>query len=114
MKILKSLVAIAIIVLISVPFSSCDDTTDESCEQQDMNDILDCGFEKNVEVCCETGFDCVYKYDGQEYPDTNPGLNDLADALGCTYKSSDNYKEQHELIINTLITMKERARIGCY
>jgi|GEM_PF-1509792 len=114
MKSLKSLVAIAIIALISLPFSACEDTASESCEQQDMNEILECGAEKNVEVCCTTDADCIYKYDGQDYPDTNEGLTDLADALGCTYKGSADYKEQHELIIKNLVALKERARVGSY
>ena len=109
MKSLKTLAAIAFITLISMAYSSCTDTTDESCEQQDMNEILDCGAEKNVEVCCVSGADCVYKYDGEEYPDTETGLNNLADALGCAYKSSVDYDAQMELIIKHLTALKEKA-----
>ncbi len=112
MKTLKSLVAIAIIVLISLPFSSCEDLGDESCEQQDMNLVLDCGSEKNVEVCCTTDADCVYKYNGQEYPDSNAGRSDLSDALGCNYKSSGENDAQKELIIKILIELKEKAKMG--
>jgi len=112
MKFLKSFAAIILIVLVPVAFSACEDSLTESCEEQDMNEILDCGSEKNVEVCCETGSDCVYKYDGLEYPDTTEGLTDLADALGCTYKSSDGYDEEMQLIISTLIELKERALVG--
>ena len=54
---------------------------------------------KNVEVCCTEGSSCVYKFNGNEYADTNDGLNDLAEALGCATKSSANYDEQKELII---------------
>ncbi len=112
MKALKSLVAIAIIALFSLSYSGCETTSDESCEQQDMNEILNCGVEKNVEVCCTTGSGCVYKYNGQDYPDTNAGLNNLADALGCTYKSSANYEEEKQLIIQNLIDLKNRAWFG--
>jgi hypothetical protein len=56
----------------------------------------------------------VYKYNGQEYADTESGLTDLADALGCTYKGSDGYDEQMELIINSLVELKEKARLGSY
>lgn len=114
MKLLNYLVAITIITILSLPISGCVETPSESCEQQDMNQILNCGMEKNVEVCCETGADCVYKYNGQDYPDTEAGLNDLADALGCTYKSSTTSNEQKELIIKNLIELKERARFGVY
>jgi hypothetical protein len=114
MKTLKSLLAIALFALIILPFSSCEDLGGESCEQQDMNEILTCGSEKNVEVCCESGSECVYKYNGQEYADTESGLTDLADALGCTYKGSDGYDEQMELIINSLVELKEKARLGSY
>ncbi len=112
MKLLKSLSAIIIVVLISAVFSACEKTTNESCEQQDMNEILNCGEEKNVEVCCTTGSACVYMYNGVEYPDTNEGLNDLADALGCTYKSSADYDTQKLLIIEHLIALKNRADSG--
>ncbi len=110
MKLLKTFVAIAIIASISFLASACQTAATESCEQQDMNEVLNCGTEKNVEVCCETGAACVYKYNGQEYPDTDQGLSDLADALGCTYKSSFIDNEQKELIIKNLIALKERAR----
>lgn len=109
MKLIKSMAAIAIFALFSLSYSSCETTSDESCEQQDMNEILDCGVEKNVEVCCTTGSGCVYTYNGQDYPDTSTGLNNLADALGCTYKSSANYDEEKEMIIQHLIDLKDRA-----
>lgn len=112
MKLLRSLVAITIIVLISFPISGCDGIVTENCQQQDMNEILDCGVEKNVEVCCESGADCVYKYAGQDYPDTNAGRSDLADALGCDYKSSADMAEQKELIIKSLIALRHRAWLG--
>ena len=114
MKILKSIVALAILTLISLSFPACEKTGAENCEQQDMNEILNCGTEKNVEVCCEVDAACVYKYNGIEYPDTNTGLNELADALGCTYKSSADYDEQKQLIISHLIALKERACVGVY
>jgi len=111
MKLLKSMVVISIIALISLPFSGCDSgEASENCTEQDMNEILNCGTETNVEVCCEIGAACVYKYNGQDYPDTDAGLNDLADALGCTYKSSEENDEQKELIIKALIALKKRVR----
>ena len=112
MKILKPLVTIAILILLS--FTACEKVTDENCEQYDMNEILNCDSETNVEVCCVSGADCVYKYNGVEYSDTSSGLNDLADALGCTYKSSANYEEEKQLIIKHLIALRERACNGIY
>jgi len=109
MKIFKSLAALAIIVLISISFSACEEESDESCEQQDMNEVLNCGEEKNVEVCCISGSACTYKYNGTEYADTTEGLNDLADALGCTYKSSADYEKQKQIIIEHLINLKNLA-----
>jgi len=114
MKILKSLLAIVIITVISFSISGCEGSVGENCAQQDMNEILDCGIEKIVEVCCETGADCVYKYNGQDYPDTEAGLTNLADALGCTYKSSDDNNNQKELIFKSLIALKERVRYMDY
>lgn len=112
MKLLKPFVNFAIITLIALSFSACEKTSTESCEQQDMNQILNCGSEKNVEVCCTTGSACIYKYNGIEYPDSTAGLNSLADALGCTKKSSANYDEQKQLIIKHLIELKEKACNG--
>jgi len=110
MKLIKSLVVISIIFSFSFPISSCNDVITETCEQQDMNEVLNCDSEKIVEVCCETGTACVYKYNGQDYPDTDEGLSNLADALGCTYKSTVVNSKQKELIIQTLISLKEKAR----
>ncbi len=112
MKNFKSFAIVVMIALIPLAFTACEDMIDESCEQQDMNEVLNCGAEKNVEVCCTEGAACVYKYNGTEYPDSNEGLSNLADALGCTYKSSEEYIEQKELIIKLLIDLKDRARIG--
>ncbi len=112
MKILKSYATILILCLLAVSYSSCEKDSGESCEQQDMNQILNCGAETNVEVCCTTGAGCVYKYNGVEYPDTNAGLNNLADALGCTYKSSPNYDKEKDIIIEHLISLKDRAWSG--
>lgn len=112
MKLFKYFIALTIITIVIVPISGCIETPTENCEQQDMNEILDCGVEKNVEVCCESGADCVYKYNGQTYADSSSGLNDLADALGCDYKSSADMAEQKELIIKSLIALRHRAWLG--
>lgn len=115
MKTLKSVLALVLIATIAIVYSGClEDGEDESCEQQDMNEILTCDGETNVEVCCVSGADCVYKFDGQEYPDTSEGLDDLADALGCTYKSLDAQAAEKELIIEKLIELREKARSGSY
>lgn len=115
MKTLKSVLAIMLIATIPVVYSGCaDDGDNESCAQQDMNEILTCGGETNVEVCCVSGADCVYKFNGQEYPDTNQGLNDLADALGCTYKSAEAQAAEKDLIIEKLEALREEARPGSY
>lgn len=112
MKLLKSFAAIALIALVSISFSACEKEATESCEQQDMNEILNCGSEKNVEVCCTTDAGCVYNYNGQEYQDTDAGLSSLADALGCTYKSSENYENEKKLIISNLVSLKDKAWSG--
>jgi hypothetical protein len=115
MKTLKSIVAGLLIVFVPIMYSGCEDTgTDESCEQQDMNEILTCDGETNVEVCCVAGAECVYKFNGTEYPDTADGLNDLADALGCTYKSLDAQEAEKELIIQQLIVLRDKAKAGLY
>jgi uncharacterized lipoprotein YehR (DUF1307 family) len=109
MKILKSFLAIAFIAVLSLSYSACEKEDEESCEQQDMNEVLNCGEEKNVEVCCVSGSACTYKYNGTEYPDTETGLNNLADALGCTYKGSEEYEMQKQIIIEHLINLKNLA-----
>jgi len=112
MKILKSVIAIAFIALLAIPYSSCNKEDEESCEQQDMNEVLNCGEEKNVEVCCVSGSSCTYKYDGNEYPDTDQGLNDLADALGCSYKGSAEYEAQQIIIKAELLKLRDLASCG--
>lgn len=114
MKLLNYLGAFAIAGLILSAVPACNNTATESCEQQDMNQILNCGVEKNVEVCCETGASCVYKYNGVEYADNDQGLNDLADALGCDYKSSEIEIQQKDIIIQQLIKLRDKAKIGTY
>lgn len=115
MKTLKTVLALLLIATIPLVYSGCaDDGEDESCAQQDMNEILTCDGETNVEVCCVAGAACVYKFNGTDYPDTEAGLNDLADALGCTYKSLDAQNAEKELIIEKLIELREKARIGLY
>lgn len=104
--------AITIIAIVYVPISGCIEDPVENCEQQDMNEILNCDAERNVEVCCESGADCVYKYNGQSYPDNSTGLNDLADALGCTYKNSIDIDAQKELIIKNLKALRQKAWLG--
>ncbi len=115
MKTLKSIVAGLLIVFVPIMYSGCtDDGDDESCEQQDMNEILTCDGETNVEVCCVSGASCVYEFNGQEYPDTNDGLNDLADALGCSYKSIEAQESEKALIIKKLIELREKAKKASY
>ena len=115
MKTLKTVLALLLIAIIPMVYSGCaEDGEDESCEQQDMNEILTCDGEKNVEVCCVSGAECVYKFDGTEYPDTNEGLNDLADALGCTYKSLTDQEAEREMIIERLIALRDKAKVGSY
>lgn len=112
MKVLKSILGIALAIIVLLSFSACEKAATESCEQQDMNEILNCGGEKNVEVCCEAGLSCVYKFNGVEYPDTSSGLNDLAEALGCAKKKSSDYDNQKQMIIEYLISLKEQASAG--
>ena len=54
---------------------ACESDPEEYCEQD-----LIC--EEYVTVCC-TGDVCVYKFDGKEYPDTDEGVNQLAEDMGC-------------------------------
>lgn len=112
---LKTVLFSMLIALVPMLYYGCDSSgDDESCEQQDMSEILTCDGEKNVEVCCVAGSDCVYKFDGQEYPDTEQGLNNLADALGCTYKSIEAQDAEKNLIIEELVKLREKARLGSY
>jgi len=108
MKVISYITAFTFIITLSL--SACTENNKESCEQQDMNEILNCGVEKNVEVCCETGASCVYKYNGNEFPDTEAGLSALSDSLDCSYKSTGVDESRKEMIINSLIDLKNKAR----
>ena len=110
MKVISYIAAFTFIITLSL--SACTENNKESCEQQDMNEILNCGVEKNVEVCCETGASCVYKYNGNEFPDTEAGLSALSDSLDCSYKSAEVGDSQKQLIIKSLIELKDKALLG--
>jgi hypothetical protein len=59
---------------------ACEDDPEETCLQDEICDF------KFVTICCTVENDeevCVYKYDGNEYPDTEAGLAQVAELLGC-------------------------------
>jgi hypothetical protein len=67
-------------LLIAVQYG-CEPTTDESCESFNPPQ---CSAPDDATVCCD-GDQCYYTYQGQTYPDTDQGMEDLIkDMCGTT------------------------------
>ncbi|UXP33831.1 hypothetical protein N6H18_07700 [Reichenbachiella agarivorans] len=67
--------------LTAVMLTNCDSAVDalESCSQEEICPS------KDVTACCDNK-ECVYKYDGKEYPEDD--IDQLADDLGCGSSSN--------------------------
>jgi len=86
--------------------TGCEEEPKESCEQD-----LFCDNTVEVTACCTDGTDCYYTYNGQNYPDTQQGLQDLIEALDCTTTKSASLEEAYEELGFRLQAMLEEARI---
>ncbi len=62
--------------IVGTTWYACESDPEEYCEQD-----LFCE-DKYVTVCC-TDDVCVYEFNGNEYPDTEEGRNELAIDLDC-------------------------------
>lgn len=67
------------ITFVAVHLYSCEDDPKETCKQDEFCDA------KMVTTCC-TDNDCVYKYNGVEYTESEE--DDLAEILSCTVPSA--------------------------
>ena len=86
---------------------SCELENIESCEQE-----LFCDGTKEVTACCVMGGDCVYTYNGVDYPDTEQGMADLLVALDCANAKSDCYEEELFFLEEQLKALMARAHDG--
>lgn len=97
------LLIISSIFLITV---SCEEIAPETCQEDEICDG------KSVQACCtatiDDGYDCVYKYDGKEYPDSD--IDVLADLLGCADTKSTSFEKDNEAIIAALQELMDRVR----
>ncbi|MFY0627430.1 MAG: hypothetical protein JXR07_14105 [Reichenbachiella sp.] len=80
---MKNNIGVALIVFSAFFLTFCGEEDEETCSADDF-----CSETVTVTVCCTDG-SCVYQYDGEEYPDTDQGLDDLTDALACTTAKSE-------------------------
>lgn len=105
----KSIFIISMLLLGAVVAlnTGCEEDPKESCEQD-----LFCDSTVEVTACCTDGADCYYTYNGQNYPDTQQGLQDLIAALDCTTTKSASLEEANEELGHRLQAMLEEARIS--
>jgi len=104
MKKLLLLLPLIIIGLLLVVNTGCENPL-EDCSSDTVCDGKD-----PVTTCCTDGSDCVYKYNGREYPDTDKGLSDLLDAMNCTSKKSATVSCDEELIRQRLSELLNKTK----
>lgn len=73
----------------------------EACEQ----DIF-CEGEPEITLCCTDGTACYWTYNGNNYPDTPEGLDQLYNDLGCTTTTKAG---DYNYIMEELLAMRERV-----
>lgn len=71
-SLLSSAVLLGIIV---ATWYGCEKDSEETCEQDEICES------KFVTACCTDEDDCVFKYNGKEYPSSQ--IDELAADLGC-------------------------------
>jgi len=105
---MKKRLMVLSILLFGVLFvfnTSCEEDPKEACDQEEF-----CEGEPEVTLCCTDGEECYWTYDGNEYADTDSGLDDLFNDLGCTSTTKSANNEQiREDIYNRLFAMRERV-----
>lgn len=101
----KSVFIISVLMATLVAFSiGCKKDPTEECVNQKFCDGV-----KDVTACCTDGADCVYTYNGIDYPDTDKGMADLLKALDCA-KSKSEEVGGYESLEDQLTAMLEKAR----
>lgn len=100
----KGFLIFSLLLLGSLIFiiTNCEKDPAEYCEQDEI-----CT-DKFVTVCC-TEDQCVYKYNGNEYPDSNEGRDQLAEALGCPSTKSTSYENDMTAIIIQLQELMDKV-----
>lgn len=100
--ILFSFILTAFVLLI---WYSCQEDPAETCKKDEICET------KYVTACCDEN-ECVYKYDGKEYSESE--INDLAVDLGCSVSvaglKSENNDEDLSQVIEQLKKLMEKAR----
>ena len=104
MKAINFFIMIITISLLSITFTNCGETDNESCKQDEI-----CTG-KNVTSCCTSDNVCVFKYNGKEYTEDQVDL--LADDLGCTGGGARVAAAEKEQLMNQLQELLNQARAG--
>lgn len=105
MKIKNIIHSLLIASFIIIGLNGCIEEPEESCEP----DGTFCNNTKLVTFCC-TEDECIYKYNGKEYPEDN--LDELATDLGCGTASTGIRSADNTLIIEQLLKLKEKVQKG--
>ena len=75
-------------LLIAVQYG-CEALPEESCESFNPPQ---CSAPNDATICCDTGDDCYYTYQGKTYPDTDQGMEDLIAAMCGTTANMQSIK----------------------
>lgn len=86
--------------------TACEEDPKEACEQD-----LFCDDTVEVTACCTDGANCYFTYRGVDYPDTDQGILDLSEALGCSTTKSVTIEGANAEIVARLQALLESARI---
>ena len=85
--------------------TGCKDDPKETCEQDEI-----CEGEPEVTLCCTDGADCYWTYNGTEYPDTDAGLDQLYDDLGCASTAKSALEgDSKDYIMAKLLALRDRV-----
>ena len=98
----KTILILGIIIigtLITV-WNACETDSKETCQQDEI-----CT-DKFVTACC-TDNDCVYKYNGKEYAESE--IDQLATELGCSAKKSTGENDDLSGVIERLKALMDRV-----
>lgn len=79
-----------------------EDEAKEVCEQEEV-----CEGEPEVTLCCTEETDCYWTYNGKNYADTDEGIDQLYNDLGCATDAKSG-EVNHE-ILTKLLNLRDRV-----
>ncbi len=87
--------------------ASCEQEAKETCQQ----DVF-CDGSVTVTASCTNGKDCYFTYNGEKYPDTEEGIDNLINDLNCsTAKNFSSVEEKNAYFYQRLQWLVQETRI---